>query len=116
MRVKVKCTRPKYAKGEPEFDRLEDVAKWLCRIKGLSKGAVGKWLYGLMKNGFAGGHTTRHSIEIESSFHDYFLAREIAFKVGLLKGRLGGDRYSNDRAVALDFAKEIDKLALEGSS
>lgn len=113
MRIKVKCTRPKCAKGEPEFDRLEDVAKWLCTIKGLAKGKLGRWLYVLAKSGTSGSHSMSVSIEMNSTFHDYSIAREIAFNVGLLKGGIGGDRFSSNRAVALEFAREIDKHMLD---
>lgn len=109
MEIKIKCTRPKYASGEPEFSRFEDVWHWLCGIKGLSKGSVGRWLYGLAKTGFIRMYSARYSIEINSGFHDYFLARELGFKVGLLKTRRFGDSFSRERAVALDFAKELDK-------
>jgi len=109
MTVKIKCTRPKYASGELEFSRFEDVWSWLCGIKRLSKGAVGRWLYSLAKTGFISMYSTRYSFEINSGFHDYFLARELGFKVGLLKTRRFGDSFSRERAVALDFAKELDK-------
>lgn len=109
MKVKIKCTSPKYASGELEFSRFEDVWHWLCGIKGLSKGVVGRWLYGLAKDGFIRMHSARYSIEIDSGFHDYLLARELGFKVGLLKTRRFGDSFSREGAVALAFAKEVDK-------
>ena len=109
MKIKIKCTSPKHASGELEFSRFEDVCHWLCGIKGLSKGAVGRWLYGLAKTGFIRMYSARYSIEIDSGFHDFSLAQELGFKVGLLKTRRFGDSFSAERAVALDFAKELDQ-------
>lgn len=116
MKVKIKCTSPKYASGELQFSRFEDVWHWLCGIKGLGKGAVGRWLYALAKDGFVSVGSARYNIEMKSDFHDYFLAQELGFKVGLLKTRRLGDSFSRERAVALAFAKEVDQTYLKGAS
>jgi len=109
MKIKIKCTNPKHASGELEFSRFEDVYHWLCGIKEFRYISVGRWLYGLAKDGFISQHTARYSVDIESSFNDYFLAQELGSKMGLLKTRRFGDSFSGKRAVALDFAKELDQ-------
>lgn len=106
MKVVINCMAPKYARGKFEFGTLEEVYHWLSNIKGLSKGSPSRWLFALAKDGSDGGSTARYFFQAESSFHDYSLAREVAFATGLLKG---GERYSSDRDVALTFAREWDK-------
>lgn len=56
----------------------------------------------MAKDGGVIVYSARYCIEIESDFHDYFLAREVVEKSGLLHS---GDRLSSDRVKALDFAK-----------
>ena len=111
MEIKVKCERPKYASGEYKFSKFEELFYWLIGIKGLSKGAIGAILYGLAKSGYFKGATARYIIDIDSNFKkDYFLISDLCYKVGLLKTRDFGEYISKDRAVALQFAKELDNL------
>ena len=81
MRIKVKCLAPKYAEGEHEFRGFEDLFKRLVKIRGFSRAGIGNYLYHLAKDGHvARSVTARYDIEIESDFHDYFLAQEVAPK------------------------------------
>ena len=108
MEIKVKCERPKYASGEHKFSKFEELFHWLVSIKGLSKGAIGAILYGLAESGYYKSATARDIIDIDSNFKkDYFLISDLGYKVGLLKTR---GHPSKDRAVALQFAKELDNL------
>ena len=102
--------KPNYVKGKYEFDKLEDVGLWLFRIKCLAKGQAGRWLYSLAKSGAAGGQTMKFNIEMNCTPNNYFVVSDKAYNVGLLKGGIGGDCYSSDIAIALEFAREIDKL------
>ncbi len=112
MEIKVKCERPKYAAGNYEFSKFEELFHWLVGIKGLSKGAIGAILYGLAKSGYYKSATARDTIDIDSNFKkDYFLINALGYKVGLLKSRGLGEYISKDGAVALQFAKELDNLS-----
>ena len=108
MEIKVKCKRPRYASGEFNFSKFEELFYWLVRIKGLSKGAIGVILYGIAKSGYYKSATARGFIDIECDFKDYFLAQDLGYKVGLLKTRNLGESISKDRALALQFARELD--------
>lgn len=114
-RIKARCLAPKYAKGEPEFQGFEELFNWLVKIRGLPRGNVGSFLYKLAKDGHvARSFTTRYDIEIESDFHDYFLAGEVARKVGLLHHKRGAfeEVVSLSLDLALNFAKVFDEQVL----
>ncbi len=111
MEIKVKCQRPKYAAGNYEFSKFEELFHWLVGIKGLSKGAIGAILYGLAKSGYYNSATARDVINIDTDPLDYFLVSNLGYKIGLLKSRGLGEYISKDRAVALQFAKELDNLS-----
>jgi len=111
MNIRIKCIRPKYASGEFEFTKFEEVFYWLSNIKGLSKGALGPWLYGLAKRGWINSSTGWHCIEVNSDFHDYFLAREVGSDTGLLKTYW---KVSPSRQTALAFVQEFDRRVLTG--
>lgn len=111
--IKVRCLAPKYAKGEYQFSKFQDLFRWLSQIKGLPKGSIGAFLYGLAKDGFLNLYYRRYAFEIVSDFYDYFLARDVAFRVGLLKAKWGSDRFSKELELASKFAEELDKLTLD---
>jgi len=93
---------------ELRLSKFEDVFVWLGEIKGPVKVGVGVMLYGLAKDGRTGCDTARESIEVRSDCRDYFLAREVAIKTGLLKTRPGGDVYVRTREAGLAFARAMD--------
>lgn len=111
MEIKVKCERPKYASGEHKFSKFEELFHWLVSIKGLSKGAIGATLYGLAKSGYYRSATARDVINIDTDPLDYIVISDLGYKVGLLKTRDFGEYISKDRAVALQFARELDNLS-----
>jgi hypothetical protein len=111
--IKVNCLAPKHAKGEYEFGKFEELFYWLAKIRGLAKGDPGNILFGLAKDGFYRVSTARFSIGIECDFQDYFVAREVAERVGLLRHKRGSDILNSDRSVALRFAKILDEEALQ---
>ncbi len=119
MRVKVRCLAPKYARGEYEFHGFEEVFNWLVKIRGLLRGDVGSHLYMLAKDGRVGrALTTRYDMEIQSNFYDYFLASEVARRVGLLSRKMGTleDVINPNLNVALSFAKALDEEVLKRGS
>ena len=109
MKITVECEKPKYAKGNYNYTKLEDVYHFLVGIKGFPKGKIGHWLLGVAKDGsISRVHTARFTIDIKSDFHDYQLAQRIAQKTGLIRAF---DRESPNVGVALSFAKAFDKEA-----
>lgn len=109
LRIIVNCDKPKYAKGKYEFEKLEDVYKFLVKIKGFAKPTIGSWLLTIAKDGCINRvSTARLSIEIKSDFHDYQLAQKIARGTKLVGAF---DRVSPKLDVALSFAKAFDKEA-----
>jgi len=107
LKIMAKCSAPRYAKGEYEFRSFEKVFDWLVKIRGFPKGGVGRFLFALAKDGHIDGvYTAHYSFEMESDFHDYFLAQEVARKTGLL---YSFDRLSPKLDIALAFAKTLDK-------
>lgn len=110
MEIKLKCERPKYASGEYKFSKFEELFHWLIGIKGLSKGAIGAIIYGIAKSGYYKSAMHGDCMDIETDFkQDYFVISDLGYKVGLLKTR---GVISKDRAVALQFAKELDNLSI----
>lgn len=109
MKITVECESPKYAKGKFEFETLEDVYKFLVKIKGFTKVKVGTWLLILAKDGYISKtHTARWVIGMESNFHDYQLAQKVARETGLVRAF---DKISPKLDLALAFAKAFDKEA-----
>lgn len=109
MKITVKCTRPKYAKGDHEFARFEDVFHWLAKIKCLSRAFPGCCLYSLAEIGVRSDHRGQLGIEMHSDFCNPSLAKKVGYETGLLRVRELGEPLSKERAVALDFARQIDK-------
>jgi len=110
--IRVKCSAPKYAKGQHEFRGLEELYNWLIKVKCLPRGNIGSYLYKLSKDGHVDRTVTaRYDIEIESDFHDCLLAQEIAQKVGLLRHKRGAleEVVSPNLPPALKFAKAFDE-------
>ena len=101
------CTKPKYARGDFRFSRFEELYWWLIQIKGLAKGTPGRWLYALAKSGRSGLSSGRADIQIESDWHDYFLARDAAKKTAMLKTGWD-DVYNASNDAALSFARHLD--------
>ena len=101
------CTKPKYASGNYQFSKFEDLYWWLITIKGLAKGTPGRWLYHLAKNGRSGTSSARADIAIQSDWHDYFLARDAAKKTTLLKTHWD-DVYNASNDAALSFVRHLD--------
>ncbi len=109
LRITVKCTSPKYVKGNYDFSRLEDVFNFLVRIKGFPRGYIGSWLLNIAKDGCIHGvYTARYGLEIRSDFHNYALAQRIAEETGLLQSF---DKVSSKPDIAISFAKTFDKEA-----
>jgi DNA-directed RNA polymerase specialized sigma24 family protein len=109
LRIMVECESPKYAKGKYEFEKLEEVFKFLVKIKGFAKSTVGSWLLTIAKDGCINGtRTARSSLKIKSDFHDYELAQKVAEETGLIRGF---GRVSPKLDIALAFAKAFDKEA-----
>jgi hypothetical protein len=109
LRITVECEKPKYVKGKYEFEKLEDVCKFLVKIKGFAKGTIGSWLLILAKDGYISRtHTARSEIEMKSDFHDYELAQKVARETGLVRAF---DRRSPKLDIAFAFAKAFDKEA-----
>lgn len=113
VNIKVKCIRPKYAKGEHQFATFQDFLSWLTRIKSLPRSSIGALIYGLAKDGFLGLHTGHYAIDVVSESYDYFLVGDLASRIGLLKTRWGSDYFSKKPEVALRFANELDKLRIQ---
>lgn len=110
--IKVKHSAPKYAEDKNEFLGFEELYNWLIKIKGLLRGNVSSYLFKLAKDGYVGRVVNaRLDMEIESDFHDYFLAQEIARKVGLLRHKKGflEEIISPHLNLALKFAKAFDE-------
>ena len=101
--------KPKYVNGEYSFKCFGDLYSWLSDIKAVAKGDPSYWLFRLAKDGRVNPSTARHEIIMESSFHDYFVAREIAFEIDLLRTRGFGERINPSRQVAKLFADVLDR-------
>ena len=109
--IRVKCSSPRYAKGEHDFAKFEDFAKWLLGVES-AKGAAGGFLYVLAKSGSSGTHKRGLDFEATTDFRsNYSAIVELAQKVGLLRTRNFGDSYSRDDAIAWEFAKRLDRVA-----
>jgi len=111
MRITVECERPKYAKGRFQFDSLDELCHWLNRIQAFKNKETGIILHSIAKDGDFKGSTVRYRITIECNFRSYELAVDLGFKTKLLVPHLGGYIYSEDRASARKFAREMDKHA-----
>jgi hypothetical protein len=107
LKITVECRSPKYAKGNYNYAKLEDVYSFLVGIKGFPRGKIGHWLLNVAKDGIIHGvYTARYGLKIESDFHDYQLAEKIAEETGLMQSF---DRVSPRMDIALSFARSFDK-------
>jgi hypothetical protein len=105
----VECKSPKYAKGNYDYTKLEDVYNFLVGIKGFPKGDIGNWLLKIAKDGRIDGvYIARYAFEVKSDFHNYALAQKIAKETGLTRAFY---RVSPKLEKALAFAKAFDKEA-----
>ena len=104
MRIKVACTRLRYARGDYSFIGFTEPFRWLVAIRGLAMAVPSFCLFRLAKDGRYGSFTARQGFEIESGFRDYFLAREVAIETSLLRAQGFGDSISPNRDTALRFA------------
>jgi len=109
LKITVECASPKYVKGNYDFARLEDVFNFLVRIKGFSRGNIGRWLLNIAKDGrIAGAYTARYGLKIESDFHNYALAQKIAKETELVQSF---NKVSSKPEIAMAFAKAFDREA-----
>ena len=117
MEISVNCLKPKSAAGEHTFTSFGELYWWMAGIKALALGALSNCLFVLAKDGRINSFTPSRGIEIDmqSSFRDYYLAREVAFTTGFLRMRGFGERVNRSRDAALEFAKEIDVRAVQTS-
>ena len=113
MDIHVRCNRPQYASGEFRFSTFEELLYWLVKIKSLAKGQAGLWVYELAKDGhIARSLGVRVDLEVECSFQDSFLAREVAITTGLLRTRGLSEIPTKSPDVELAFARELDARIL----
>ena len=109
MGILVKCYKPPYASGEFEFSGFEELVNWLLTIKSLAIGQAALWTYELAKDGHVErSSSARADLEINCSFHDYELAREVAITTGLLRLRGLSEIPSKCSDVALAFGRQLD--------
>ena len=107
--ILVKCYKPTYASGEFKFSSFEELLHWLLTIKSLAMGQAGIWAYGLAKDGqVERSPGARADLEMNCSFHDYELAREVAITTGLLRLRGLTEIPSKCSDVALAFGRQLD--------
>ena len=109
MNIVVRCHRPSYARGEFTFTRFEELHNWLLTINSLAQVQAGLWLYGLAQDGeVTRTPSGRVDLEIECSYHDPILAREVAITTGLVRIRGLSEIMSKDPDEALAFARQLD--------
>lgn len=108
MPIKVTRSSPQgVVRYEYKFAGFEDLAHWLITAKLANHGlkGLGAWLCPLAEHGALDISTARCHIEATSDRLGY-AAKELAYNIGLIQGE-----YSRSRELALQFARELDRLA-----
>ena len=111
--IKLQCLRPERLRGEYELAGHEDFALWvIANIRG-GKTKVGAMLGSLSGKGELITTNLVCDIHATSDFFikDYFALRDLKLRTGVTKAKVGGMPYTNDPEAAINFAKELDKLA-----
>lgn len=115
--ILVRCNRPQHTSGEFSFCTFEELLHWLLKIKSLARGQAGLWIYELATEGhIARALGSRVDLEMECSFQNYVLAREVAITTGLIRTRGLSEIPNKSPDVSLAFAREMDARILVSSA
>ena len=107
--IRVKCKSPKQASGNHQFDGFVEFARWLDCIK-RAKTGIGATLCSLAEHGSTRTALVGYIVEADSDRLYHYKAKELAREVGVVTTKSGGDKWSKDPHLALEFATRLDTL------
>ena len=105
MHIRVICKTPKYARGSYKFSSLEELLQWFRGVRSVSSSDLSRFIFTIAKDGELKLAKYGLHLDIEFDSADYFLANEIAERVGIITPS-GAVREDEEKAAV--FAKAYD--------